>query len=120
MLKNLLDACGAGIAFYAIGYGLAYGHDGAANESTFAGNANFFLMEDQSPALFFFQYAFSATCVTIIAGTLAERCQMSAYFAYSLYLTGFVYPIVVHNICTYDPKERSRNSAIALEQKLTD
>jgi ammonium transporter, Amt family len=101
MLKNLLDACGAGIAFYAIGYGLAYGHNGEADESTFAGNSNFFLRDDQSPSLFFFQYAFSATCVTIIAGTLAERCQMSAYFAYSLYLTGFVYPIVVHFICTY-------------------
>ena len=112
MLKNLLDACGAGIAFYAIGYGIAYGHDGDANESTFVGNANFFLSEDQSPALFFFQYAFSATCVTIIAGTLAERCQMSAYFAYSLYLTGFVYPIVVHFICTCFTKHRRTSRSI--------
>jgi ammonium transporter, Amt family len=99
MLKNLLDACGAGLAFYAIGYGIAYGNDGST-VSTFVGNASFFLRDNPSPAVVFFQYAFSATCVTIIAGTLAERCRMSAYFAYSLYLTGFVYPVVAHNICT--------------------
>ena len=101
MLKNLLDACGAGIAFYAVGYGIAYGHDGESNGSTFLGKCTFFLMNDESPSLFFFQYAFSATCVTIIAGTLAERCQISAYFTYSLYLTGFVFPVVAHFICTY-------------------
>jgi ammonium transporter, Amt family len=97
MLKNLLDACGAGIAFYTLGYGLAYGHTGMET-SSFVGNANFFLSGDVNLAVFFFQYAFSATCVTIIAGTLAERCRMTAYFAYSVYLTGFVYPIVVHNV----------------------
>ena len=114
MLKNLLDACGAGIAFYAVGYGFAYGHDGETNESTFIGKCNFFLAQDESPSLFFFQYAFSATCVTIIAGTLAERCQMSAYLAYSLYLTGFVYPVVVHNICTYCNK--GKDSSVPLRQ----
>jgi ammonium transporter, Amt family len=100
MLKNLLDACGAGLAFYAFGYALAYGDDVSdmTTTTTFAGNKNFFLSGDVNPAIFFFQYAFSATCVTIIAGTLAERCRMASYFAYSLYLTGFVYPIVVHSI----------------------
>lgn len=98
MLKNLLDACGAGIAFYCLGYGLAYGHSGSAT-ATFVGNANFFLSGDNvNLAAFFFQYAFSATCVTIIAGTLAERCRMAAYFAYSVFLTGFVYPVVAHNV----------------------
>jgi ammonium transporter, Amt family len=100
MLKNLLDACGAGLAFYAVGYGLAYGHTGDA-ASTFIGNSNFFLSGDVNPAVFFFQYAFSATCVTIIAGTLAERCRMFAYFAYSVYLTGIVYPVVAHTICKF-------------------
>ena len=98
MLKNLLDACGAGIAFYAFGYGFAFGHVGG-DLSTFVGNDNFFLMGDTDPAFFFFQYAFSATAVTIVAGTLAERCKMASYFSYSFLLTGFVYPVVVHNIC---------------------
>ncbi|MGK3735224.1 MAG: Amt family ammonium transporter, partial [Bacillariaceae sp.] len=40
------------------------------------------------------QYTFSATSVTIVAGTLAERCQMIAYLAYSVVLAGFIYPVV--------------------------
>ena len=49
-------------------------------------------------AFWLFQYAFSAASVTIIAGTLAERCQMAAYLCYSLMMVGWVYPIIVHAI----------------------
>ena len=47
-------------------------------------------------AFWMFQYAFSAASATIVAGTLAERCQMAAYLCYSLVLAGFVYPVIVH------------------------
>lgn len=50
-------------------------------------------MGDMDPAFWFFKYAFSATCVTIVAGTLAERCKMAAYIYYSIFVTAFVYPI---------------------------
>lgn len=99
LLKNLLDACGAAVAFYAIGYGIALG--GSGNKGAFSGNSGFFLSEDVDPAVFFFQFAFSATAGTIVAGTLAERCTMVAYFAYSLVLTGIVYPVVAHFVCKY-------------------
>jgi Amt family ammonium transporter len=49
-------------------------------------------------AFWMFQYAFSAAAATIVAGTLAERCQMAAYLCYSLLLAGFVYPVVAHSI----------------------
>ena len=49
-------------------------------------------------AFWMFQYAFSAASATIVAGTLAERCQMAAYLCYSLLLAGFVYPVVAHSI----------------------
>ena len=35
---------------------------------------------------------------TVVAGTVAERCKFEAYLAYSLMLTGFVYPVVVYSI----------------------
>ena len=45
-----------------------------------------------------FQYAYSAAATTIVAGTLAERCQMAAYLCYSVLLSGWVYPIIVHAV----------------------
>lgn len=89
MLKNLLDACGASLAFYTIGYAFAFGgSDYSSTEKSFVGSQNFFLMGEDDYAFFLFQYAFSAASATIVAGTLAERCQMAAYLCYSFMLTG--------------------------------
>jgi len=103
MLKNILDACGGAVGFWTIGYAFAYG--GAdSSKITFIGNADFVLKNvHDGPALigWFFQFAFAATAATIVAGTVAERCKFEAYIAYSLMLTGFVYPVIVHSIWSY-------------------
>lgn len=100
MLKNLLDACGGAIGFYTLGYGFSYG-----SGPTFIGLSDFAIKGfDSGPALigWFFQFAFAATAATIVAGTVAERCKMAAYLCYSLFLTAFVYPIVVRSIWSSD------------------
>jgi len=95
MLKNLLDACGGAIGFFSIGFALAYGEGGK-----FVGRSGerYFLNDFDDYIEFFFQFTFAATAATIVAGTVAERCKMAAYVWYSLMLTGFVYPVVVHAI----------------------
>jgi ammonium transporter, Amt family len=55
-------------------------------------------MDVDDLAFWMFQYAFSAASTTIVAGTLAERCQMAAYLCYSVVLAGFVYPVIAHTI----------------------
>ena len=88
MLKNLLDACGAAIAYFCVGYAFAFGgdrvaggHRGLATDgTTFIGLSQFFGRGDIDLPFYFFQYTFSAASVTIVAGTLAERCQMVSPF----------------------------------------
>lgn len=97
MYKNLMDATIAAIVFAAFGYGFAYG--GAEPDGPFIGTGNFGLSEEFSGSgfhSFFFQWTFSAAAATIVSGSVAERCKLSAYFIYSFFLTGFTYPIVVH------------------------
>lgn len=116
MLKNLLDAAGASMAFFVVGYAFAFGGDvdpddfpegsvdvgGGGNNTggrkTFIGTSNFFLVGVSDFSFWLFQYALSATAATIVAGTLAERCQMAAYLCYSLALIGWVYPVVAHAV----------------------
>ena len=54
MLKNLLDACGAALGFFAVGYAFAFGGEGEG--TTFIGTSKFFMMgiDDYSSWLFQF------------------------------------------------------------------
>eukprot|EP00090_Calanus_glacialis_P008846 TRINITY_DN1716_c0_g1_i2.p1 TRINITY_DN1716_c0_g1~~TRINITY_DN1716_c0_g1_i2.p1 ORF type:complete len:555 (-),score=145.72 TRINITY_DN1716_c0_g1_i2:254-1918(-) len=94
LIKNMLDAFIGGVSYWAIGWGLAYGEGG----NLFCGGSQFFNYQ-LSYALYpkwFFQFVFAATAATIVSGAIAERCQFFAYFAYSIIITGWVYPPVSH------------------------
>jgi Amt family ammonium transporter len=106
LLKNLLDACVGAIVWYFIGYGFAYDKDGNANPFIGGGPSHFGMSGIQDSGAthefgydwisWYFQWAFAAAAATIVSGAVAERCQLSAYLFYTVGITGFVYPVVVH------------------------
>jgi hypothetical protein len=44
MLKNLLDACGAALGFFSVGYAFAFGGQNDSEATTFIGSSNFFMI----------------------------------------------------------------------------
>ena len=98
ILWNLLDSCGGGLAFWAVGWAFAYGGDDPSKGFTFIGNTDFFVTSETGIPLelWFFQFAFACALSSIVAGTIAERTQMKAYLMYSVFLVGFVYPVCAH------------------------
>jgi Amt family ammonium transporter len=101
-MKNMMDFCGGAIMFFLIGFSIAYGPDGNdfigwGNEAL--RNAGEWVPADGglSPGVdFIFQLAFAATAATIVSGAMAERTKFKSYFIYSLVITAFIYPVVVH------------------------
>ncbi|KAK4493238.1 hypothetical protein RD792_017887 [Penstemon davidsonii] len=96
MLTNVLDAAAGGLSYYLFGYAFAFG--GPSNG--FIGKHFFGLRDFPSPSgdysFFLYQWAFAIAAAGITSGSIAERTQFVAYLIYSLFLTGFVYPIVSH------------------------
>ena len=95
MTKSFLDFCIASLGFWAFGYALMWG-GGAIPQ--IVGLDGFFLIgfDDAALADWFFQMVFAGTAATIIAGAMAERTKINAYFAYSFIVGALIYPIYGH------------------------
>ncbi|MEF3274095.1 MAG: ammonium transporter [Chloroflexus sp.] len=98
LFKNLMDFVMCSIAFWAVGWGIAYG----TSAYGFIGTDQFFLAhvtaEGEVPVLasWFFQVVFAGTAATIVAGAMAERTKFVAYLVYSFFISLLIYPVVVH------------------------
>ena len=110
-LKNIGIYSIAGLAYYFIGYNLMYVDvgsvigsfqflygpsdaeigllDGAAENLAEVVSNGYSVMSD-----WFFQMVFVATAASIVSGAIAERIKMWAFFAFTLILTAFIYPVV--------------------------
>jgi Amt family ammonium transporter len=108
LLENFMDAGLTGLAFWAVGFAIAFG---TPHSSGLFGTDNFFLssaitFEEGSVVyggmglsvftLFFFQFAFAATASTIATGAMAERTDFVGDIIYSVIAGAVIYPVVVH------------------------
>jgi ammonium transporter, Amt family len=97
MMKNFVDFCAGGLAFWIFGFGLMFGRGKFTNP--FFGAGDFFVNAQASDPLmgqvvtfYFFQMSFSTTAMTIVSGAVAERFKFTAYILFSFLFT-FVYSI---------------------------
>ncbi|MFN0226164.1 ammonium transporter [Paenibacillus sp. KR2-11] len=105
--KTILTFGICAIAFWAVGFGLAFG-DG----NSFIGMKGFFVdgSEEQATAAFgslsysdvpigikfLFQLAFAGVSLAIAFGGFAERAKLSVYFIFSILFVIFIYPVAAH------------------------
>jgi len=90
IFKNIMDACLGSIVWFCFGYGVAWGKGSAI------GGSSFFEVKYDENDDWFFQWAFCVTASTIVSGAVAERMKLEAYFIYTIFITAFIYPVVVH------------------------
>ncbi len=98
MMKNLMDFCAGAVAFFAVGYAIAFGsgNDFFGSKGWFLGGDAFHYGTLTVPVTFLFQVAFAATAATIVSGAMAERTKFKSYFVYSIVISALIYPVVVH------------------------
>ena len=101
MMKNLMDLCLGALAFFAVGFAIAFGGD-MSGIGKFIGGSGWFLGEGSftygnlTPFTFFvFQVAFVATAATIVSGGMAKRTRFKSYAVYSIVISALIYPVVV-------------------------
>ncbi len=107
--KILINFSIASIAYWAVGFALAFGGVG-----WFAGDAGFFLDISGNPAeaaqqiplladlgispaaFLFFQFTFCGVSLAIVWGTTIERIKFSAYVIYAIIFAAVIYPVISH------------------------
>jgi len=104
LTKNIALFSIASIMYMVVGYNIMYsdgvsslipglsfflGADNTAAEVTASGGDIYY----SNMADFFFQVVFVATAMSIVSGVVAERMKLWAFLAFTVVLTGLIYPI---------------------------
>ncbi len=86
LVKILTDFSVSTIAYFFVGYGIAYGVDFMAGADQLVMKSGYGLVK------FFFLLTFAAAIPAIVSGGIAERAKFNPQLAATFLLVGFVYP----------------------------
>ena len=91
LLTNLLDSIICVIAWYLVGWGMAFGPGNG-----FIGTEDYLILDSQEYALWLIQLIFALTAVTIPSGVMVERNRVIPYLLYVCLSSFLMYPILAH------------------------
>ena len=86
LVKILVDFCVSTIAYFTVGYSVAYGVGFMVGASDLVNNNGYELVK------FFFLLTFAAAVPAIISGGIAERAKFWPQLIATAFIVGFVYP----------------------------
>ncbi|MEN3062168.1 MAG: glutamate synthase-related protein [Candidatus Methanosuratincola petrocarbonis] len=104
-MKNLVTPAIGGMAFFIVGFSLAFGTDilgflGNPTELAILGQLNALDIWPNtnvtSYAYFLFQIMFAATAATIVSGAVGERIKFIGYIIFTVTILTLTYPLVAH------------------------
>lgn len=87
LVKILADLAVSTLAYFFIGYTLAYGSHFLMNDQALSIDAGYALVK------FFFLMTFAAAIPAIVSGGIAERAKFNPQLAATFAIVGFVYPL---------------------------
>jgi Amt family ammonium transporter len=90
LVKILCDFCVSAVAYFLLGYSIAYG------TSFFVGAEQLAAKNGYELVKFFFLLTFAAAIPAIISGGIAERARFGPQLAATAVLVGVVYPLFEH------------------------
>jgi len=101
IMKSIIDTAIGSLIFWALGFGLAFGNANKASNS-FIGTSDFLLINYQNLSFFAFQWAFCATSITIVSGSVAERVHVNSCLVYTIVMSALIYPFSAHWVWSYN------------------
>jgi Amt family ammonium transporter len=94
MVKILVDFAISTLAYFFIGYGVAYGVSFLAPASVIAGGGDGFGPQGLSLVKFFFLCTFAAAIPAIVSGGIAERAKFGPQCLATAIIVGLAYPLI--------------------------
>src|ERR1700688_878380 len=88
LVKILMDFCVSTLAYFFIGYTIAYGVSVLGGATELSQNNGYELVK------FFFLLTFAAAIPAIVSGGIAERAKFNPQLCATFLIVGFIYPLL--------------------------
>lgn len=94
ILRHLFNLLLSGVVYCLFGFIIAFSRGGDVDR--IIGTTFVYPTKPVAYISILLQCTFASITSSIVSGAVAERCKLIAYFVYTLFITGFIHPVVRH------------------------